>query len=476
VLGYVQNKNAGPALFAFATSNADTALRVRAMVACGALRDPALLPKYRALLEREDEFPSDNIAVAAVWGVARMEDKRAIPLLRSIARQGTPEMRALAVLGLGAVRDRASARDVAKLAKEGGTGNTARAAAAYVLGEIGGEEDRATLLSLAEGREPLTRQMAILGLARMPASPDKAEERATVSAMADAVFEGGDPESPHAQAAAAALRRAGSGALMALAARATGQRPADPFGRLEDTVDVESLLVSLVPSGFSVEERGAALVAFAEPIKRAAMSALQTSGERAPAVVSALMEADGALEPFVSPNEGSAEAHEAARAIARAVEPALIGFAQNPDATMRARVLVLLARSSNPAAAKAVVQALGDSSEAVERTALSAIGALPEPTAVAAVAHTLSAHESWAMRVLAAEAMGRLGTAGARADAGAALRRAALGDPYALVREAALRAYATFDADAARALARSIAGSDAEPRVREAARRIAAGP
>src|SRR4029079_7411076 len=50
VLGYVQNKNAGPSLFAFATGQADTALRLRAMIACGALRDPAMLPKYEALL------------------------------------------------------------------------------------------------------------------------------------------------------------------------------------------------------------------------------------------------------------------------------------------------------------------------------------------------------------------------------------------------------------------------------------------
>ena len=55
-------------------------------------------------------------------------------------------MRALAVLGIGALRDRGLARDVAALARESGAGSSARAAAAYVLGDIGSEGDRATLL------------------------------------------------------------------------------------------------------------------------------------------------------------------------------------------------------------------------------------------------------------------------------------------------------------------------------------------
>ncbi len=43
VLAYVQNKSAGPALYNYATGQADKSLRVRAMIACGALRDPSIL-------------------------------------------------------------------------------------------------------------------------------------------------------------------------------------------------------------------------------------------------------------------------------------------------------------------------------------------------------------------------------------------------------------------------------------------------
>jgi hypothetical protein len=71
--------------------------------------------------------------------------------------------------------------------------------------------------------------------------------------------------------------------------------------------------------------------------------------------------------------------------------------------------------------------------------------------------------------------MGRLGAAGAGPDAGRRLSEAATRDAYALVRQAALEALASFDASAARALGTRMAASDPEPRVREAARAIAKG-
>ncbi len=469
VLGYVENKNAGPALFAFATGSADTALRVRAMIACAMLRDPALLPKYRALLTQEEDPPSDSVAVAALWGVARMEDKRALPLLRTVVRHGTPDMRALAVLGLGALRDRDSARDVAKLATESGAGSVARAAAAYVLGELGAEENRATLLSLAAGPDALSRQMALIALTKIPGAADKAKEEATIKTLADALFEGGDPGSARDQAAAEGIRRAGAGALMVLAGRAKDATATDPFGPIDDAVDVTVLLGRLIPSGFGMHERAATLVRFETPIERAASSALSIP-ERARAVIDAMAEGDGAFQPFVSLADDEPAAHQAATRIARELEPGLVAFASDPKA------LVQLARSSNPVAAAAVVRALSDPDETIQSTALSAIGARVDRDALAAVRGILFRHESWSMRVLAAQAMGRLGRAGAREMADTALRQAASHDPYALVREASLVALASFDPDGARPLAREMAGTDAEPRVRETAQRIASKP
>jgi hypothetical protein len=79
------------------------------------------------------------------------------------------------------------------------------------------------------------------------------------------------------------------------------------------------------------------------------------------------------------------------------------------------------------------------------------------------------------MRVLAARAMGRLGAAGAGPEAARQLGEAATKDPYALVRQAALEALASFDSAGARTVAARVATGDPEPRVRDAARAIAAG-
>jgi HEAT repeat protein/tetratricopeptide (TPR) repeat protein len=479
VLGFVRNRNAGPALFAFATGNADVALRERAMVACGQLRDPGLLPKLDGFLSRQADAPSDTVAVAAVWSVARMNEPRALPLLRRLALRGSPEARAMALLGLGALRDRASQAEVAQVATEGGAGNAARAAATYVLGELGGEESATTLLTLAADADPLTREMALIALGQ--SGVGRVRERA-IAAMADAVFEGGDPGSPRSLAMAERVRRAGCAALV-MAARSGekgGRAPeaVDPLAFVDDSVVVEEILQRVVPTALDAKDRASALVTFATPLERAARLALSV-GDRAKAVFDAMQGGVGAFEPFVGA-DGSEAARETVRSIARGLEPEIVRFASDQDPAVRARATLLLSRSSSPAAADALVQALGDPVPDVQRAALAAIGSRPDPGAVAAVRRALLARdgltageEPWAMRVLAAQAMGRLGAAGAHAEAEASLRTAATSDAYALVREASLRALESFDPTAARAVARSLA-SDPEPRVRDAAKHLVA--
>jgi tetratricopeptide (TPR) repeat protein len=485
VLGYVQNKNAGPSLFAFAAGPADTTLRTRAMIACGALRDPALLPKYEALLfpradkDALDATPSDAIAVAAAWGLARMNDKRAVSYLRRLAQRGTPQMRAFAVLGLGLAKDKASTGTVAQVARAADSGNVARAAAAYALGELDAEGETATLLNLAEGTDPLPREMALVALARMADGRGREPPggRAAIGAMGDAVFAGTDSESTTARASAAALRRAGAASLILLATKSS-KGPREVLPVPDDALDVDAALEQLVPTDFTPKERAAALTEFAEPLKRAAVSALQTSADRARSVLDALAPGEGAFEPFVGveARPETAAARTTAKDIATALEPFVVAsLARHPDPRMRTRAIVLLARSPTDAATSAVVQAVSDPSESVQRVALAAIGAHADARAAAAVTKLLAAHENWAMRVLAAQALGRLGAAGNQADAARALGHAATNDSYALVREAALVALASFDAAGARALGAQVAQKDAEPRVRETARAIAEG-
>jgi len=305
-----------------------------------------------------------------------------------------------------------------------------------------------------------------------------------VQVMADAVFAGDDDRAPESSPRGSVARAAlwGLGTLAGVGDRAhAAARTREVLPVPEGSLDVDVLLDALVPREVPEAGRAAALARFAEPLQRAALAALRTSGGRARAVLDALGTGSGELLPFV-PRGATGPAADAARTIAKALEPSLIPLARHPDPDIRARALVLVAHASSDEAAQAVVSGLEDANESVQRVALAAVatpradgGAVPASArAVAAVGKILSAHESWAMRVLAAQAMGRLGRAGGGPDAVARLSDAATKDTYALVRQAALEALASFDGDAARALAARVATSDPEPRVRDAARAIAA--
>lgn len=487
VLGYVQNKNAGAALFAFATGQAESALRTRAMLACGALRDPALLPRYEGLLFPKSEgsgdaMASDDVARAASWSVAKLGDKRAIPLLRRIAQNGTSDMRAFAVLGLGLLKDKASVPLLAQTARSVDTGGpVARAAAAYALGEVGADNESTTLVTLAEGTDALPRQMAILALARM--GMHKGEPpggKAAIAATADAVF-AGEAEGGRGRQPAETLRQAAAGSLVLLATKGAADNRPDALPAPDENVDAETTLDQLVPRDLAPKDRAAALVAFAEPLKRAASSALATSTERARAVLDAMSAREGALEPFVGMEEAPelAPARAKVREIAAAIEPSVVALSRHPDPAVRTKAILMLSRSSSDTAATAIAQAVTDPNDNVQRVALASIGQRGDAKSIAAVAKVMRSHESWAMRVLAAQALGRLGASGkgdaASRDAARSLDEAARKESFALVREAALVALASFDKASASTLAAQMEKSDPEPRVRETAARIRAG-
>jgi tetratricopeptide (TPR) repeat protein/HEAT repeat protein len=483
VLAYVQNKNAAPALFSFATGSAETPLRVRAMLACGALDAGELLPRYERYLSprgagSDEARPTDAVAVAATWSVARMADRRAVGLLRDLSARGNAEMRSLAVLGLGALRDRASIPDVARIAKSADSGNVARAAAAYALGQLGAEAEIPTLVNLAEGSDALPREMALLALARLEAGRAGHEpNHASVAAMADALFAGGEVEGGASRTFARGVRRAGASALMLLAAGPAGLHrvPDGPLPAPNGALDIEAELERLVPEGFSPEERATTLVTFAEAIQKAAVSAVDTSSGGALAVLDALGDGDKTLLPFLAPGEGHDAVRSVAESVTRAVEAGLANRAKDPDPAMRIRAIVLLGRSSTDVASAAVVAATRDPSEAVERAALGAVGKRSSPGALEAVIQVLDHSEPFALRVLAAQALGRLGASGSGEQAARPLRLAATHDEFALVREAALRALAGFDPAGARQLATQLASTDPETHVRETARAMLDG-
>ena len=489
VLAYVQNRNAALPLFAFATGPADLALRTRAMIACGALADGALLAKYEALLFPKDSNApppelSDSVGAAAVWGLARMNDAKALPLLRRAARMGSPSMQALAVLGLGEAHDEASAGPIAEIARAVDAPVVARAAAARALGDLGAQSQVPTLLELAEDGDALPRRMALLALARMAAAEPKDPpwKHEAIQAMCDALFPGGGDGSRD-RAAAEAMAQTATSALAIVATRGRNEGAADAARDVargpDGALDVEALLDSLASRSEVAADRAAALIAFADAVERAALAALRTSGERARGVLDALGAGDGQFLSFVSQGTAGPEA-DAARAIGLALEPSIIPLASHPDPEIRTKALVLVARAPGEAAVDAVVAGLEDPSESVQRVALASVGpvqAAAAPSggserAIAAVGRILANHESWAMRVLAARALGRLGGPDST-SALTQLATAATTDRYALVRQAALQALAMADPAKARGIAQTIATDDPEPRVRETARTLA---
>ncbi len=484
VLAYVENKSAGPALYNFAVGQADKGLRVRAMVAAGALRDPALLPRYEAMLAPKEGggtiLPTDEIAVAAAWSVARMGDKKAEPLLVKLLSSSAPDVRAVAAIGLGLSHDKRHVPALVALARSPEAGPTARAAAVHALGELGtagaaSAELGPLLMGAAESNEMLLRQAALLTLARLGAKDGPAHAEAAPGAAAAEAIAAGVFSTDEALRADAAL------AAAALATR-TYRRSREPLPVPDGPLSVREVLAGLGPDAFDAGERARALVALAPALRKAAIAAASTSPERARVVADALLAQEGRLgvAPFTERNAAVDEAlrrevDAAVESIASAVVPAFAALVRHPSIEVRTRAVELCARRPEPAAQAAVVDALGDPEDGVRRAALAATGEVKSAATIEAVARLARGDKSWPIRVRAVEALGRLGRDAPSPLALETLAQAARGDEYALVREAALRAIAPLDAGVARKLLAEVAAKDPEPRVREAAAELQKG-
>ncbi len=462
LLSHIRNPGAGPALIAYATGPAAPDLRARAMIAAGSLGDPALLPRFEGVLldhgrARADE--GDPVVVAAAWGVARLRHPRARGLLVALVESEAPSLRALGALGLGLLQDQRSRALLVGVAREPGWGPLPRAAAADALGRLGGGTSVDVLTELAAAGDPTVRGAAVLGLVRVRA-PDV--DRVVADALVAA-----DPEVQRAAAAAAALL-------------ATGKlrEPAELLPAGEGRIDLARCLESLRPTGYSLSERVTALERLASPLAQAAAAAAVSSPERARAVADAIRPIEGraGFAPLTGDLAGATPAELRAAAgvadrVAAAVVPAFLALAAHPSPEIRARSLELLAPREEPAARAAVLAALSDSTPTVQRAALAAASVRPDAASVAAVAALLAAPGEWPPRVWAADALAAIGPAARSAAVRAALERAAREDATALVREAAIRALARVEGDAARPALRRAAEQDPEPRVRAAAAR-----
>jgi len=460
LLSHVQNKSAGPTLFSYATGSSDSALRTRAMLAVGMLRDPALVPRFESLLVssgRVTAGESDPVLLAAVWSVARMRSPRAERLLTQLASSDSAEVSALGLVGLS-LGSHAGTAQASKLLRQAEAGPLARAAAAFTLGEAGQKAQENLLAELAEASDPSLAAMAVLSLSRLNSA------RAP-RAIADAL------SSPDPR-----ISRAGGDAALVWAT-ASYRKPKEPLPAPEGALDVRRLIDGLRPSGYLGSERVAALEKLSGPLSSAFARAASVSPERARSVAALLVVDPGQL-PF-APLTANAEftpAEQArlealARELGKALLPTFAALARHPSPEVRLFALRFLGHRAEPAAKAAVGAALKDDLGAVRRAALATLDA-SDPEAATGVIALLEVEPDWALRALAAETLGRVAAGSSNAQAVAALSQRASKDSFALVREAALESLVLVDPGAAKRVLQVSHDSDPEPRVKARAQAL----
>ena len=458
LLEQMANKNAGPALVAYATGTADPALRQRAMIAAGKLRDATLLPKLEAALFGDGATPSDAdpVKLAAAWSVARLVTPRARPLLARLLGTEAPGLRALGALGLGLLHDGSAAQELGRVLGAPDAGNVARAAAARALGMLGAQSAVEAIASVTHAPDPELRIASLFALAELRAKD-------AASPLADAMVDR-DP----------AFRQA---AAMAAAAWATGsfRAPSDPLPPpREAKLTLEQVLEDLRPVPPSAKERVLALEKLAPALERASENAARSSPERAQTVLEALGLLPGsapfpALTADLSPDE-LARARRVVDDIGAKLVPVIATLSRLPTPSFRLLAVQFFARRSEPLAHEAIVTALGDADRDVRREALRA-APTTDPSVAQAVAQRLGVESEWALRVDAAEALGRAPGSGAGA---AELTLAADAVHDVNTRIAALRALSRVSPAAARPVLER-AKTDPEAYVRSTALELLGG-
>jgi len=482
ILAFVENKSAGAPLFAYATGTvagtagtpaADPALRSRAMVACGALRDPALLPKYEGyLFPKSGPIPKDSIAIAAAFGVARIDDKKAVPLQKQLVETVEPvpiEMRIFGAIALGRTKDKAHLGTLDTLSKSG-TSYT-RAAALYALGELGDPSSRASIENTVQtATDPVVRSMAVLSFARTSTPAKKggkaiAPTDAQIGTLTDGVLDPNDR-----------VRRASTIALAAISAgefRAVSDALPVPDG----TITAEGAIAALIPKTYGPSDLSRAIVTYQKAFASSVSTAVQTSKDRAIVALDAMLAPSpkglAVFGTFATGEPGPAT--DAAAKIGDGAEPFVAGLVHHPELAVQTRAIRWLGRRETKVARDALVDALDVDQLDVQRLAIEELSTRGDAKAIEPLGKILATHKQWSIRADAARAMGAIGKRDGKAAIEAPLQKAATSDTYAFVREAALRALAAAGRPGVKAVLEGAAKSDPEPRVREVAASLAKG-
>jgi tetratricopeptide (TPR) repeat protein len=463
LLTHVGNKDAAASLFAYASGTADPELRSRAMVAVGALRDARLEPKLSTLLlggERSHVSDGDPVSVAAAWALARLGTRSSLASLEKLSLSESGSLSALALIGMGRLGDVRAVPQVQKLLRSPEAGALPRAAAAFAAGALSLRSEADALTELSRDPDPSVRAQAILALARLKLEP-------AASAIAEALTEP-TPELGRAAARAAVVLVAGVPAA-----------PEEIFPVPEGALDVRRVIDAIHPAPHDPAQELAALTKLTPAVSRAAAAAAESSPRRARALAEALSRGVGlSLGSFETAArkpraEEQASAERLLAEVGASVVAPLARLTAHPDPDLRLVPLPFLVGRREDAATRALEALTRDPEPSVRRAVLSALG--PEQRGLAkAVAARLGLETEWPLRAAAADALGRIAANEPEPAAVEALTRAALADPYALVREAAAKALARVSGGAALPALHRLKEGDPEPRIRSLAARLSA--
>jgi tetratricopeptide (TPR) repeat protein len=507
---------------------ADSAIASEAEEARAQLRklgERAVKPLLDALSD-----PREAQQQVAITLLTHVGNKDAGPSLFAYAT-GTadPELRARAMLAVGALRDARLENKLSNLLLGGEGGQLSDSdpvsvAAAWALARLGTRSSFGPLEKLAAGDSGNLRALALLGLGKLGDaravaqvrlllhSPDAgALPRAAAAyaagalglrAEAEALTElSRDPDpsvrsqailalarlklEPASSAIAEALTEPtpelGRAAARAAVAMVSGGAavPDEVFPVPDGALDVRHVIDAIHPAPHDPTLEIAALAKLSSALSRAAAAAAESSPARARALSEALSRGSGlVLGSFeTAARKPKAEELAAAQRLLADVGSSVVGplsrLTAHPDPDLRLVPLPFLVGRSEEAAKRALEVLTRDPEPGVRRAALSALG--PEQKELArGIAGRLNQEQEWPLRATSAEALGRIAKGSGDAVVAEALTRASLGDPYALVREGAARALAAVVGPAALPTLRQLKERDPEPRLRALAERLAA--
>ncbi len=424
-----------PRQAAFAAREASTA----ALVSLARLGDP----RGFDVLARAADHPSPAMRRIGLWGLGRIPDPRGTGRLLRALDDPQTELQALGCLGLGRVADGRSTATLARVAQDPARARLVRRAAVAALGRSGAGGVEALLALLDSGDAELAEPAAVaLGMTGDPRVPAALIARALL------------PGRRGAADVPSALR--GLSAWDARTARSTDPFSTWPPGGSGGAPAVADLLAAWMPAPsqgdfFPVwRARTPALI-------HVLGDALAAGGEaRRMALLDLDSRADepglGALAPTGS-EPISPDAEQAIREIATTLADAVADGLDDPDRTIRATALSVLAklgdaRITATRIAAAVADGDADLADGALRAARQLVRATPAVAGslIAAVA-PLARDDgrtpawqapTWKTRVAAIRVLAALGSGGREA-----LRAAAASDRNAVVRATARAAIAT---------------------------------